>query len=93
MYKAYFTTEPSQVSYIPQADGTAEVWLRRNIREEQTEDGVQWSADEVQFNTCLTEEEVLAQADKYFLEEPETTIEDVVEALNILTDLIIGEEE
>ena len=93
MQKAYFTQEPGRVWYIPQTDGSAEVWLRRNIEEIETEEGTQWRADEVTFTTRLTEEEVLEQADSYFIEEPETTISDLVEAIDILTGIIIGEEE
>lgn len=93
MVKAYFTAEPDQISYMPQNNGEAEVWLRRNIRQEEAEEGPVWVADEVSFRTRLTEEEVIAQAEKYFIEEPETTIEDLVEALDILTGIVIGEEE
>ena len=93
MQKVYFTAEPDQILYMPQSDGTAEVWLRRNIRQEEAEEGPVWIADEVSFRTRLAEEEVIAQADKYFIEEPETTIEDLVEALDILTSIVIGEEE
>ena len=48
-----------------------------------------WEADEVQIHTRLSEEEVLAQADMYFEEEIETTIEDLVEALDILTGIVL----
>ena len=93
MQKAYFTAEPDRILYMPQADGSAEVWLRRNINQEEAKEGTVWTADEVFFKTRLTEEEVIAQADKYFIEEPETTIDDLVEALDILTSIVIGEEE
>lgn len=93
MLKVYFTAEPDRILYMPQNDGTAEVWLRRNIRQEETEEGLVWVADEVSFKTRLAREEVIAQADSYFIEEPETTIEDLVEALDILTGIVIGEEE
>ena len=78
---------------MPQADGSAEVWLRRNIRQEEAEEGPVWTADEVSFRTRLTQEEIIAQADSYFIEEPETTIDDLIEALDILTGIVIGEEE
>ena len=78
---------------MPQTDGTAEVWLRRNIEPFETEEGSGYKADEVHFRTMLTEEEVLAQADHYFYEEPETTIDDLVEALDILSSIVIGEED
>lgn len=93
MQKVYFTAEPGQILYMPQADGSAEVWLRKNINEKTSAEGTIWTADEVFFKTHLTEKEVIAQADKYFVEEPETTINDIVEALDILTSIVIGEEE
>lgn len=93
MEKAYFTAEPDRIIYLPQSDGSAEVRLRRNITSEETEEGQVWTADEVFFRTRLPQEEVEAQFDSYFIEEPETTMDDLVEALNILTDLMIGEEE
>lgn len=89
MTKTYFATEPDRISYLPQADGTAEVWLRRNIQEVESEDGPMWEADEVQFFTRLSEEEVLSQEDKHFEEPIETTLDDLVEAIDILTGIIL----
>ena len=90
MEKAFFSTEPDQIQYMPQPDGSAEVWLRANIEQIEMEDGTAWKADEVHFNTYLTQEEILAQADTYFTEpEPETTIADLVEAIDILTGIIL----
>lgn len=89
MQKTFFTNEPEAILYLPQADGRAEVWLRKNIEMVETEDGPMWEADEVQIHTRLSEEEVLAQADMYFEEEIETTIEDLVEALDILTGIVL----
>ena len=85
MQKTYFTTEPDRVSYQPTSEGTAEVYLRRNI--EETEEG--WQADEVFFVTRLSQEEVVAQFDSYFIEEPEPTIGDLVEAVDILTQIVL----
>jgi hypothetical protein len=85
MQKTYFSTEPEKILYQPQSDGTAEVYLRKNI--EQTEEG--WVADEVQIRTRLTEREILAQLDSYFVEEIETTIGDLVEAIDILTGIVL----
>ena len=66
-------------------DGTAEVYLRRNI--EQTEEG--WQADEVFVETRLSQAEVEAQFDSYFMEEPEPTIGDLIEAVDILTQIVL----
>lgn len=85
MQKTYFSTEPEKILYLPQSDGTAEAYLRKNTR--QTEEG--WEADEVQIRTRLTEEEILAQFDSYFVERIETTIGDLVEAIDILTGIVL----
>ena len=85
MQKTYFSTKPEKILYLPQSDGTAEVYLRKNI--EQTEDG--WEADEAQICTRLTEQEVLAQFESYFVEQIETTIGDLVEAIDILTGIVL----
>ena len=90
MQKSFYTEEPDPIQYLLQHDGSAEVWLRTNIEEIETEEGTAWQADEVQFNTHLSQEEVLAQAGAYFAEEePETTIDDLVEAIDILTGIIL----
>lgn len=85
MQKTYFSAEPEKILYLPQSDGTAEVYLRKNIL--QTEEG--WEADEVRLCTRLTEQEILTQFDSYFVEQIETTIEDLVEAIDILTEIVL----
>lgn len=89
MHTAYFVTEPDAVSYLSRPDGKAEVYLRRNITPYETEEGSGWKADEVFFETMLSEEEVAAQFDSYFIDEPETTIGDLVDAIDILTQIIL----
>ena len=86
----YSATEPERVAFFPQRDGSAEVYLRRNIRQEPDgEDGTIWAADEVFIRTRLSREEVEARFDNYFEEEIETTIEDLAEAIEILTHIIL----
>ena len=85
MQKTFFSKEPEKILCLSQSDGTAEVYLRKNIK--QTEDG--WEADEVQIRTRLTEQEILTQFDSYFVEEIETTIGDLVEAIDILTEIVL----
>ena len=90
MHEAYFTTEPAAISYLSRPDGVAEVYLRRNIESFETAEGdTAWKADEVFFETMLSEEEVADQFDNYFIEEPETTIDDLVDAIDILTQIIL----
>lgn len=80
--------EPNDIDYREQADGFAEVWLYNNIG--QDDDG--FYADGVFFRTLLSKDEVEAQRDKYFVEqEPEVTVQDLVEAIDILSGLILEE--
>lgn len=80
--------EPNDIDYRKQADGFAEVWLYNNIG--QDDDG--FYADGVFFRTLLSKDEVEAQRDKYFVEqEPEVTVQDLVEAIDILSSLILEE--
>ena len=59
--------KPEKVMYMPQADGHAEVWIRKDIKECDTADeGHYWSAEECQFRTNQTKAEVEAHADELF---------------------------
>ena len=95
MNKVEYSEQPDRILYIPQENGSTEVWLRKDIELVTHTDGELtwqiWEANEVQFNTYLSQSEVEAQFDSYFAEEePQTTIEDLVEALNIMEDIILG---
>ena len=89
--KVYFgCQQPDGIEYRVQPSGTAEVWLYQNII--QNEDG-EYEAEGVHFFTVLPIEQIEAQRDSYFtVEEPEPTISDLVEALDILTSIVLGEE-
>ena len=91
MEKVTFTEEPEVILYMPQVNDTADVWLRKNIEiKKDTEGNEYYKADEVYFNTRLTKEEVMEQFDSYFIiEEPEPTIQDLVEALDIVTQIVL----
>ena len=97
MEKVEYSDRPERILYLPQPDGSAEVWLRNNIRQTEKTDGEMtwliWEADEVMISTHLTQEEVEARFDEYFIEpEPTPTIEDLIEALNIMEDILLGGE-
>ena len=80
--------QPPDYEYKRLANGLAAVWLYRNAG--QNEDG-EWSADGVYLETMLSEEDILSVADRYFATpEPEVTVQDLIEAVNILTDMILG---
>ena len=63
----YYDHEPEQVKYEVRPDGKAEVWIRRDIRQESTPEGGQvWVAEEVHFQTVQTQAEIVANADVLF---------------------------
>lgn len=76
VYTVLYDSKPDAVMYCLLKDGTADVWLRRNIRETETaadagEDitaaaGRGWEAEEVYFRTSLTEEAVEQQFDHLY---------------------------
>lgn len=91
MEKVQFSELPEKIFYLKHSDGSAEARLRRNIQEVETDDGVMWTATEVFIpHTMLTVEELDGQFDTYFYEEPETTIADLTEAIDILTEIVLG---
>ena len=52
MHKTFATAGLLPIIYVPQPDGTAEVWLRENIEREEDEGGLRlYVADEVRFKT------------------------------------------
>ena len=93
--KVHFGSErPNDIDYKKQVDGLAEVWVYRDVHEEQDAEGNrEYVADGVFIRTMLSEEEVQARRDSYFQEpEEDVTVSDLVEALGILTDIVLGNE-
>lgn len=88
--RVYFgMNKPAPIDYKQQTDGFAEVWLYRNFK--QDDDG--WYADGIFLKTMMSEEEVAANADEYFAEPaPEVTTEDLMDAINILSEIVLGGE-
>lgn len=75
-----FQTEPARIMYMPLPDGSADVWLRRDIRSETSEDGTEgWIAEEVYLHTEKSRDEIARDFDAYF--EPERTAEQRIESL------------
>ena len=88
--KTFYSEEPDRIAYYPQKDGSAEVYLRQNIAQEPDgEGGTVWTADEVFLRTHLSREDIEEQFETYFEENIETTIEDLAEAIEILTGIIL----
>lgn len=66
--------ELQSILYMPLGNGVADVFLRRNIRQETDEDGAEiWTAEEAQFRTTKTRDEVVRNFDSYFT--PQLTTE------------------
>ena len=90
----HFGAEPPQTDYRKQADGHAEVWLYRNIK--QDEDGG-WCAEGVFFTSRLSLEEIEAQRDSYFAPDPpspeEAALNEIYDALVELGDLLAAQDD
>lgn len=88
--KTYSSTEPERAEVRTLRNGSHEIRLHRNIRQEDDGEGGQiWTADEVLIVTRLEPEEVLEHFDDYFEERTPVTLEDLVEAVDILAGIIL----
>lgn len=88
MERVQFSGRPERILYMKNV-GKADVWLRKNITEVTTEEGTLWEADEVYVSTYLSRKEIESQFDSYFEEEIPVTVEDLAEAIDILTNIIL----
>lgn len=73
--KVYYDSKPEAILYQPLPDGTANVYLRKNIEQaerstfnkDKEEKMTVWTADEKQTVTTMTKAEVTASFDSLFL--------------------------
>lgn len=73
--KVYYDSKPDAILYQPLPDGTANVYLRKNItqaerstfNQDQEEKQTVWTADEKNIQTELSKEDVEANFDQLFL--------------------------
>lgn len=89
--KVYYDTEPEKILYQPLPDGTANVYLRKNItpaerstfNEDKEEKQSVWTADEKNIKTELSKDDVEANFDQLFLtaDFPAPTLEERVAVL------------
>lgn len=89
--KVYYDTEPAKILYQPLPDGTANVYLRKNItqaerstfNQDQEEKQTVWTADEKNIQTELSKDDVEANFDQLFLtaDFSEPTLEERVSVL------------
>lgn len=97
--KAYFSEEPEKVRYKV-SNGYADVWLRDNIEEIESEEGTQWSADENYFRVktrSMSQEYVEQNFDTLFetdfseiSDEKESLEKRVADLEAIIADLMFG---
>lgn len=77
--------------YLPRKDGRTEVWLFQNIQEEtDTEGNTAYTADGVNFYTSLTQEEVEARKESYFVVDTEPTTEYLAEMAYVNSELALA---
>lgn len=88
MDRVQYSALPDKVLYMKNGE-TSDVWLRKNIVEVETEEGVLWEADEIYLRSHLSKKEIENNFDSYFEEEIPVTVEDLAEAIDILTDIIL----
>ena len=75
-----FAEEPQAILYMLLPSGEADVFLHRNIRQETDEDGAEiWTAEEAQFRTTRTRDEIVKDFDGYFT--PQLTTEQQIAQL------------
>lgn len=82
--KVYYDTKPERILYQPLPDGTANVYLRKNITQEDKEEKQSvWTADEKNIKTELSKDDVEANFDQLFLtaDFPAPTLEERVAVL------------
>lgn len=89
--KVYYDEEPKKILYQPLPDGTANVYLRKNISQAERsnfnrgaeEKMMVWTADEKQIKTTLSAADVESQFETLFAtaDIPEPTLEERVAAL------------
>lgn len=89
--KVYYDTEPAKILYQPLPDGTANVYLRKNItqterstfNQDKEEKQTVWTADEKNIQTELSKDDVEANFDQLFLTSdfPVPTLEERVAVL------------
>lgn len=80
LYITEFSAEPDVMQSFSRPDGQREIWLRRNIKKVEKEDGEIWTAEEVMFVSNLSDEEIIGQADSYFIPDSGTD-EDYLRAI------------
>ena len=91
MMTVYYDYQPESVKYCALPNGKADVWLRKDIREETDDEGAKrWVATEHYFRTSMSAAEVSARAAELFDEpsEPEYAPPTERERLDAIEDAV-----
>lgn len=68
--KTFYSDKPESILYMKQADGTADVWLRKHIEPFEVEEGeivsTGWQADEKYIQTTYSYDEVVVNFNALF---------------------------
>lgn len=94
--KAFYSERPEEIKYCKLQDGSADVWIRENIKEIGSEDGSQWEADEVYIRTFATLHEVEAAKEQIFSDQTAEVasvndrLEAIEEAITAIAEVIYG---
>lgn len=64
--RVFYDKQPTPIQYMPLPDGSADVWLRKNITAAEDSDEWGWCADETYIHTGMSLDEVAANFDQLF---------------------------
>ena len=94
----YYASRPSRVMVTTFGDN-ANIEFPINVREVEAEDGTQYFAEKVFSLRTKATDDLLARVEANYeawleiaklVKPPQTTVEDLVEAINALTDMVLG---
>lgn len=64
--RVFYSDQPTPIQYMPLPDGSADVWLRKNITAAEDSDDWNWCADETYIHTDMSLDEVAVNFDQLF---------------------------
>lgn len=94
--KVFYSEKPEEMKFCKLRDGSADVWIRENIKEVDLEDGSQWEADEVYVRTFATLHEIEAAKERIFSDQTAEVasvsdrLEAIEEAIEAIAEVIYG---
>ena len=67
--RVFYDCEPESVKYMPLPNGKADVWIRKDIKRVDNDEGGYWQAEEVYLRTAQSKQEVESNVDMIFYKE------------------------